>query len=87
MVFSCDQPWSIVFRPWSDAFKDKVVNPPCFKYAKKLPHHFQLCKDFHSKQFSIFNLDIIVKQKRHPSSFVQNPDAFCTYLPLYNTTA
>ena len=35
MVFSYDQPWSIVFRLWSDAFKDKVVNPFMLKYEKK----------------------------------------------------
>ena len=35
MVFSYDQPWSIVFRLWSDAFIDKVVNPLMLKYEKK----------------------------------------------------
>ena len=35
MVFSYDQPWSIVFRPWSDAITDKVVNPFMLKYEKK----------------------------------------------------
>jgi len=36
MVFSYDQPWSIVFRLWSDAFIDKVVNPLMLKYEKKV---------------------------------------------------
>ena len=36
MVFSYDQPWSIVFRLWSDAFIDKVVNPLMLKYDKKV---------------------------------------------------
>ena len=36
MVFSYDQPWPIVFRLWSDAFIDKVVNPLMLKYEKKV---------------------------------------------------